>query len=57
MILTRFRLAVDPLLNVYNPEKEKSAGGKIERPFYGEEEDDEYETQFELIHQELIQKV
>jgi hypothetical protein len=42
---------------VYNPEREKGLMSKVERPFYGEEADDEYETQFELIHQELIQKI
>ena len=45
------RLGFDPVFNVYNPEREKTSQPVGERPFYSEPEDDEYDTQFELIYQ------
>lgn len=45
------RLGFDPIFNVHNPDKEKLGQSGGERPFYGEPEDDQYDTQFELIYQ------
>lgn len=50
MALTH-RLGFDPIFNVHNPDREKPAQPALERPFYSEPEDDEYDTQFELIYQ------